>query len=133
MSPKTIKKVMKNAVAWFEIPVSNIKRAKKFYEKLFEIEMIDMDLGEEFKMTMFPVEEGGVSGALCQYTDFYTPSHEGALVYFSAEPNLQPVLDRVEKNGGKILTPKTAISDEYGFMAVIEDTEGNRVALHSSK
>lgn len=125
--------MMKNAAAWFEIPTKKLSRAKKFYESIFEVEMIDMDMGGEFKMSMFPVEEGGVGGALCQHKDFYTPSHEGALVYFNAEPNVQSVLDRVEKNGGKILTPRTQISEEYGYMAVFEDTEGNRVALHAMK
>jgi predicted enzyme related to lactoylglutathione lyase len=130
MSPKT-KKVTKNAAAWFEIPAEDIGRAKKFYEQIFDIEMIDMDFGEELKMTMFPVEEGGVGGALCQHKDFYRPGYEGPLVYFSANPDLQPVLDRVETNGGKILQPKQQITEEYGCMAIFEDSEGNRVALHS--
>jgi predicted enzyme related to lactoylglutathione lyase len=53
------------------------------------------------------------------------------LVYLNANPDVQRVLDKVEKAGGKIIVPKTQISPEYGYMAVIEDTEGNRVAFHS--
>ena len=132
MAPKTLKK-MKTAVAWFEIPTKKISRAKKFYESIFEVELTDLDMGDDFKMSIFPVEEGGISGALCEHREFYKPSHDGALVYFSGEPDLQLVLNRIEKNGGKILTPKTQISGDYGYMAVFEDTEGNRVALHSMK
>jgi len=130
MAPKTMKK-LKNAVSWFEIPAKKISRAKKFYESILDLEMIDMDLGTELKMTMFPVEEGGVGGAICEHKEYYKPSREGTLVYLSANPNLQPVLDNVEKNGGKILQPKTKITDEYGYMAIFQDTEGNRIALHS--
>jgi predicted enzyme related to lactoylglutathione lyase len=132
MTPKTVRK-MKNAVAWFEIPAKKLSRAKKFYESLFDIQMEDMDMDSDLKMTMFPVEEGGVGGALCEHKEWYTPSLEGTLVYISANPDLQKALDRVEKNGGKILQPKTQITDEYGYMAMFRDTEGNRIALHSMK
>lgn len=124
---------MKNAVAWFEIPVKKLSRAKKFYESVFDFEMIDMDLGAELKMTMFPVEEGGVGGALCEHKDYYKPSPDGTLVYISANPDLQPALDKVASNGGKVLQPKTQISDDYGYMAIFQDTDGNRIALHSEK
>ncbi|HKK44333.1 MAG TPA: VOC family protein [Balneolaceae bacterium] len=132
MAPKTMKK-MKTAVSWFEIPAKKLSRAKKFYEALFEIEMQDLDMGNELKMTMFPVEEGGIGGALCEHKDWYKPSMDGALVYLSANPDLQTVLNKVEKNGGKILRQKSKISDEYGYMAIFQDTEGNRLALHSMK
>lgn len=130
MVPKTAKK-MKNAVAWFEIPAKKLSRAKKFYEAILGMEMIDMDLGTELKMTMFPVEEGGIGGAICEHKEYYKPSRDGTLVYISANPDLQSVLDKVEKNGGKVLQPKTKITDEYGYMAIFQDTEGNRIALHS--
>lgn len=124
---------MKTAVAWFEIPAKNFGRAKKFYESILDVEMTDMDLGTELKMTMFPVEEGGVGGAICEHKEYYKPSRDGTLVYISANPDLQQVLDEIEQNGGKILQPKTKITDEYGYMAIFQDTEGNRIALHSEK
>ncbi len=130
MTPKTMKK-MKNAVAWFEIPAKKLSRAKNFYESIFDIKMEDMEMDNDLKMTMFPVEAGGVGGAICEHREFYKPSHEGSLVYISANPDLQKVLDKVERNGGKIIQKKTIITDEYGYMAIIEDTEGNRIALHS--
>ncbi|MFH5884129.1 VOC family protein [Halalkalibaculum sp. DA3122] len=124
---------MKTAATWFEIPVKKLSRAKKFYEGIFEVELIDMEMGDDFKMAMFPVEDGGMGGALCEGKEFYIPSHEGSLIYLNAEPRLQSVVDRIEKHGGKILRPKTQISEEYGYMAIFEDTEGNRVALHAMK
>lgn len=130
MAPKTMRK-MKNAVVWFEIPARKLSRAKKFYESIFDIKMEDMEMDNDLKMTMFPVEEGGVGGALSELEEFYKPGHEGSLVYMSANPDLQKVLDKVERSGGKILQKKTIITDEYGYMALIEDTEGNRIALHS--
>lgn len=131
MSPKTMRR-MKNAVAWFEIPAKKLDRAKKFYESILEIEMDDLTM-DQFKMSMFPVEEGGIGGALCEDKEYYHPSREGTLVYITANPNLQSVLDRIESNGGKILQEKTKITDEYGYMALFEDTEGNRIGLHSEK
>lgn len=131
MSPKTMKK-MKHAVAWFEIPATKLERAKKFYESILDIEMTYMNM-DEFKMPMFPVEEGGVGGALCENDEYYKPGHEGSLIYISANPDLQTVLDRVESSGGKILQEKTKITDEYGYMALFEDSEGNRIGLHSMR
>lgn len=130
MSPKTMGK-MKHAVAWFEIPAKKLSRAKKFYESIFDIKMEDMVMESDLKMSTFPVEEGGVGGALCEHKKYYKPSKDGTLVYISANPDLQTVLNKVERNGGKILQKKTIITDEYGYMAIIEDTEGNRIALHS--
>lgn len=130
MAPKTIRK-MENAVAWFEIPAKKLRRAKKFYESIFDIKMEDMVMESDLKMSMFPVEEGGVGGALCEHKEYYKPSKDGTLVYISANPDLQVVLDKVERNRGKVHQKKTIITDEYGYMAIIEDTEGNRIALHS--
>jgi predicted enzyme related to lactoylglutathione lyase len=72
-----------------------------------------------------------VSGALAYAPDFYQPQANGALVYLNANPDVQLVLDRVEAAGGKIIVPKTHISDQIGHMGVFMDTEGNRVAVHS--
>ena len=122
---------MKQAVSWVEIPAADLDRAQQFYEFLFEMEMEPMTLQNGLRMAVFPVEQGGVGGALCEHEEFYHPGHQGPLVYLSANPDLQKVLDRVEEHGGSILIPKTQISEEHGFMSVIEDCEGNRIALHS--
>ena len=123
---------LKNAISWFEIPATDLQRAQKFYETIFGISLIAMDL-PNIKMRMFPIEDPmGVGGALCDSGGFHKPSStDGPLIYLNANPDLQTVLDKVEKAGGKIVVPKTEISPEYGYMAVLIDTEGNRIALHS--
>ncbi len=122
----------KHAISWFEIPATDLARAQKFYETIFEMSMIPMDL-PEIKMRMFPLEDMmGVGGALCVSNGFHKPSAtDGPLIYLNANPDVQIVLDKVEAAGGSILVPKTEITPEYGFMAVLLDTEGNRIGLHS--
>ena len=86
------------------------------------------------KMRMFPIDDmnSGVGGAIVDSGGFHKPSiTKGPLLYLNANPDVQQVLDKVEAAGGIILVPKTSISPEYGFMAVLLDTEGNRIALHS--
>jgi predicted enzyme related to lactoylglutathione lyase len=83
---------------------------------------------------MFPVEDPmtDIGGAVVNSSGFHKPSEtDGPLIYLNGNPDVQTVLDRVEKAGGKIMLQKTEISPEYGFMAVIIDTEGNRIGLHS--
>lgn len=124
---------MKNAISWFEIPTKDINRAQKFYETIFNISMIPMDM-PNIKMRMFPLDDmmAQVGGALVDSGGFHLPSDlMGPLIYLNANPDVQLVLDKIEAAGGKILVPKTEISPEYGSMAVFLDTEGNRIALHS--
>ena len=123
----------KNAVSWFEIPTQDIDRATKFYETIFKVSLIPLDV-QQLKMRMFPLENpmGGVGGALCYNQDFYRPSAtDGPLIYLNGNPDVQNILDRIEAAGGKIVVPKTQISPEYGYLALFIDSEGNRVALHS--
>ena len=123
---------MKNAISWFEIPSSDLNRATKFYETVFGIKLNALDL-PNIKMRMFPLEDMmGVGGAVVDSGGFHKPSGtDGPLIYLNGNPDLQNVLDKVEAAGGKIMVPKTEISPEYGYMAVIIDTEGNRIGLHS--
>ncbi|MBN9379177.1 MAG: VOC family protein [Chitinophagaceae bacterium] len=124
--------VFKNAISWVEIPTTDLQRAQKFYEAIFDIEMVPLDMSH-VKMRMFPVESPtSVAGALCFAEGIYKPSAtEGPLVYLNANPDVQRVLDNVEAAGGKVLVPKTEISPEYGHMGIFIDTEGNRIGLHS--
>lgn len=124
---------MQNAISWFEIPTTDIDRAQKFYEAIFGMTMIPMDM-PNIKMRMFPLDDmmTQVGGALCDSGGFHKASAtDGPLIYLNANPDVQGVLDKVEAAGGKIMLPKTEISPEYGFMALFMDTEGNRIGLHS--
>lgn len=124
----------KNAISWFEIPTADLQRATQFYETIFQTKLVPLDL-QDIQMRMFPLEDmmTQVGGALVHTKGFHNPSAtDGPLVYLNGNPDLQTVLDRVEAAGGKIMVPKTQISEEYGNMAVMIDTEGNRIALHSN-
>ena len=123
---------MKNAISWFEIGVTDLERATRFYETIFNVKLNPLDL-PNIKMRMFPLDDMmGVGGAIVDSGGFHKPSAtDGPLIYLNGNPDVQNVLNRVEAAGGKILVPKTEISPEYGYMAVIIDTEGNRIGLHS--
>ena len=125
---------MDNAISWFEIPATDLDRATRFYEQIFGVTLFPMDF-PNIKMRMFPLDDmnSGVGGAVVDSGGFHKPSAtDGPLIYLNGNPDVQKVLDKVEDAGGKISVPKTQISPEYGFMAVIIDTEGNRIALHSN-
>jgi len=95
--------------------------------------MIPMDF-PNIKMRAFPIKDmmTGIGGCLADSGGFHIPSAtDGPLIYLNANPDVQIVLDRIEKAGGKIVVPKTEISPEIGHMAVFIDTEGNRVAIHN--
>jgi predicted enzyme related to lactoylglutathione lyase len=116
---------------WFEIPVKDLERAKKFYEKVFDVELTTEEMGG-MKLAMFPFTKDapGSAGALVKGSS-YEPSHAGTVVYFSVE-SIDETLRRINANGGKTLMPKTSIG-QYGVIAQYEDSEGNRLALHSMK
>ena len=124
---------LKSTISWFEIPVTDMARARKFYETLFEVTLQEMPLGDGLTMAFFPVEENAVGGALCKQAQYYKPSEEGVTIYFTADPDIETLLERVSKAGGKMLMPKKMISPESGHMAMFSDSEGNRIALYEHK
>ena len=124
---------MASAITWFQIPATDMARAKKFYETICGFELQQMDAGPGMEMWGFPGDwrEGEVGGAVV-CGEGAVPSATGTAVFLNGNPDLQAVLDRVEGAGGKILMPKTAIGMEgAGHFAMIADTEGNTVGLHS--
>lgn len=122
----------KNAIAWVEIPVIDLDRAKKFYETIFDFEMPVIDMGPiKMGMLLYDQEGGGVGGALC-HGEGYQPSGEnGSKVYLNGGDDLSTVLGRVEGAGGKVVVPKTEIGQEMGNFAFFNDSEGNFIGLHS--
>jgi predicted enzyme related to lactoylglutathione lyase len=120
---------MANANNWFEIPANDFDRAKKFYSEILASNIEEMDMGG-FRMGMLPAGEGKVGGAIVK-GEGCVPSETGTMVYLNAGTDLAPILTRVEEAGGKVVMPKTMITEEIGYMATFTDTEGNRVALHS--
>ena len=121
----------RNPVGWFEIYVQDMDLAKKFYEAVLHVELMKLESPDpEIEMQAFPMnmEAGGASGALAKMEG--CPSGGmGTLVYFSCE-DCASEASRVEAAGGKICKPKMSIG-QYGFIALVNDTEGNMIGLHS--
>ena len=124
---------MKNVIVWFDLPSLDFDRAIKFYSEILGAEVkVDTFMGQ--KLGFFPMEKEmeGVGGDIVPPSEDYKPSNQGTRVYFNCENNLDEVIGRVEKAGGKIVKPKFPIGD-MGWIAMVEDTEGNVVGLHGTK
>ncbi len=120
---------MENLAVWFEIPVIDMERARNFYSHVFHLDIHVEDMGG-MPYGLFPMRGYGNSGALVKRMDFQ-PSAHAATIYLNGGQDLSDPLSRVEAAGGKILVPKTKISNEMGYYALFLDSEGNRVGLHS--
>lgn len=120
-----------NLVGWFEIPVTNMERAKSFYNTVFNIEIQVHDFGGTL-MGWFPYAEGksGAAGSLILNPAYAPSENKGVLIYFSST-DTETELGRIEEAGGKVIQDKTQISPDVGYMALFIDSEGNRIALHS--
>lgn len=120
-----------NPVGWFDIHVSNFDRAKKFYETVFSLKLVDLPI-EWGKQALFPFspESQNISGALVEKKDM-KPSTNNTVVYFETE-NCVVEEKRIEQAGGKVVQPKMNIG-EFGYVSIFIDSEGNTVGLHSRK
>lgn len=121
---------MNNLISIVEIPVSDFSRAVKFYQTLLGVNIEEVDMAG-IQMGVLPTNGKTVNVVLAKGND-YTPTADGAVLYLNAGNDLQPMLDKVDRNGGQIIVPKTEISAEMGFFALFIDTEGNKLGLHSS-
>ncbi len=121
----------KNPIGWVEIPVSDMDRAEKFYNNFFGFTCKRQEEAEGMLMSFLPMGEGyGATGALVM-GEGYNPTHEGAKVYFNApEDSIEKAVSKAKDLEIKILMPYMDIG-EFGHMAIIEDSEGNMIALHS--
>lgn len=127
-------KASKNPVGWFEIPVKDIDRAKTFYQKVLKIEIKRFDLGE-LKMCWFPndTSEHGSSGTLVEHEAHYQPKSDGGVILYLECDDVAISLKSAVELGGQIIQEKKQISPEHGYMGLMIDCEGNKIALHSSK
>lgn len=120
---------MRSYISIFEIPATDISRAVDFYQAILDIKIEKMDM-PEMQMGILPYGEQMVTGVIIK-ADGYKPSADGVTIYLNGGDNLQVILDKVEKSGGKILIPKTLHADESGYFATFIDSEGNKIGLHS--
>ncbi len=127
-----------NPVGWFEIYVQDMARAKRFYETVLQVKLTHLEAPAEappmpgLEMWQFPWEDNaaGATGALAKM-DGMDSGGSSVLVYFSCE-DCADAAGRVEGAGGTLVQPKMSIG-EYGFVAMVKDTEGNMIGLHSRK
>src|SRR5690606_11283642 len=126
-----------NVLTWFEIPVIDLHRAKKFYETILDINMVKLGDGDNegvffpFNRAIVQATSGRVTGVLAK-TANNMPSGNGPVIYINASPAIQAVLDRVEPAGGKVLQAKEKFG-AVGFIALILDSEGNKIGLHAER
>ena len=111
--------------------MSNLERAKKFYETVFNIHLADFPT-EWGKQSGFPFENEGpnITGALVEKEE-YVANANNTIVYFASQDCITEET-RVESAGGKIIRHKMSIG-EFGFVSILMDTEGNTIGLHSGK
>ena len=123
-----------DTLCWTDIPVTNLDRAIKFYSAVLRQEVRKMSEGG-FEYGLLPHEEQNASGCLCAGNDSVgdknQPSQNGPLIYLSVDGRLGEAVQAVKSSGGKVLQDKQQIGP-HGFRAIIVDSEGNRIALHSS-
>ncbi len=123
--------LMSHAVHWFEIFVTDLNRAARFYETVLEVKFRREKEGDRPMAIFASAIENGVGGALVQQKG-REPSANGTIVYLDADRKLDESIARVEAAGGKVLMPKTDIGAP-GFTALVRDTEGNVVGLHTER
>ena len=123
-----------NTLCWTDIPVTNLDRAIKFYSAVLGSEVNKISEAG-FEYGLLPHEEQNSSGCLCVGSDSAgsnnKPSQSGPLIYLSVEGRLDDAIKATNSKGGKVLEGKHQIGS-HGFRAIIVDSEGNRIALHSS-
>ena len=122
--------MQRNAIHWFEIPVTDLDRAQRFYETLFARSLRREQMGPQ-QLAVFEYADG-IGGALLAGPTAPAPGLDGPLVYLNADPSLDAVLARAAELGAHVLSPKLELPRDIGFIAQVVDSEGNRIGLHSS-
>ncbi|HEY1792570.1 MAG TPA: VOC family protein [Opitutaceae bacterium] len=119
---------MPNRIVWVDIPVVKLDRAIRFYSAVLGVQ-VERNEFPGMSIGSFPHRDGEAAGCL-YLSESVKPSADGPLVYLNVHGRLDEAVEAVVPSGGKVLQPKESIGP-FGFKAIILDTEGNRVALHS--
>jgi predicted enzyme related to lactoylglutathione lyase len=120
---------MQNPVNWFEIYVQDMERAKAFYEAVLGVQLTKLE-ETQFEMWAFPMQQdgSGVSGSLIKMPGFSSDGN-GIIIYFRCA-DCAVEAEKAARAGGRIETGKKSIGP-YGYIALVIDTEGNMIGLHS--
>jgi hypothetical protein len=128
-APTRPRKPTQHQVVWFDIPVRDIDRALRFYSAVLGKTLKKEQAGFGAAVVLLPHDEGSIGGSLVQSMDA-KPSDSGPLLYLNTHDRLEEALRFVERYGGKVLSEVQSIAP-FGFRAIVLDSEGNRIALHS--
>jgi predicted enzyme related to lactoylglutathione lyase len=128
-APSVPRLATQHRVVWFDIPVRDIDRAVRFYSAVLKIPLKKEQAGPGAAVAVLPHTEGSIGGSLVQNMDA-KPSDSGPLVYLNTQGRLDDAVAAVVKHGGKVLAERHSIAP-FGFRAIVLDSEGNRIALHS--
>jgi predicted enzyme related to lactoylglutathione lyase len=120
---------MSSVINWFDIPAVDFGRAVRFYETVLRCKLNQENmLGAQ--LAIFPCKPGEATGAIMS-REGVVPGAGGTTIYLKAGNDLAAALGRVEAAGGKVVFPKTFIKEGFGYFAIMIDSEGNSVGLHS--
>jgi len=120
-----------NMAVWFELPATDLARAARFYAAVLGVPLRTENCPVAGQIVhVFDREGADVKGTLMQAAEGFQPG-QGGLIYLNAGMDLADPLSRVEAAGGRVLTAKTQLPENWGFIAHFLDSEGNRVGLHS--
>jgi uncharacterized protein len=119
---------MANQVVWCDIPVRDLERAISFYSAVLGHDVKRHDLSG-VTLGILPHNDGEVGGCLLICAE-EKPGKDGVMIYLNANGRLDEAVAAVAANGGSVIKPKHPIGP-FGFRAIVIDSEGNRVALHS--
>ncbi len=122
-----------NTVGWFEIYVNDMRRAKTFYEAVLGTQFSKLEGPGQppgFEMQAFPMHQNamGISGALVKMPGVDAGGHNVIVYFICADCAVEAA--RAAKAGGSLVKEKMSIG-QYGFFALVTDTEGNTIGLHS--
>jgi predicted enzyme related to lactoylglutathione lyase len=123
-------RAVKNQVVWFDVPCTDLDRAIRFYSAVLGAEVSRHEMAPGFALGVLPHQGPAVGGCLVIAKD-NSPSDHGVLIYLNCSGRLDEAIAAAATHGGKVLLPKESIG-QHGYRAIVRDSEGNRVALHSA-
>jgi predicted enzyme related to lactoylglutathione lyase len=118
---------MTDRVVWFDLPVADLDRATRFYAAVLGIKVSKEKMGN---FTFSVLEHGPDGNGGCLVPNAAEVSDKGILVYMNVDGRIRDAVSQAQKNGGRVVQAIESIG-QHGVRAIILDSEGNRIALHS--
>jgi len=120
---------MSNQIVWVDIPVTVLDRAIRFYSRVLDAP-VSKEGAAGFIFALLPHANSSVSGCLYNPGTDNAPSRNGPLIYLNASGRIRQAVQAATESGGQLVQDVHPIGP-HGFRAIVIDSEGNRIALHS--